>query len=552
MDVAKALAQGFLKLFVLPALTFFLLPLGAVGFAAYGVSKIEGPSRVPFLWAERLALCSAGLGLFAFLFIGVLGLIAYRSARSQYWAVMVGWRGLMAIIVIESVLQGLLAVWLSYWVTALLVNVFAPKLMVLAGFLAVLLVAAVMRAVFRLPPPFPALEAEVIAESDAPEIWARVRELAARLGTEPPGAIVAGIDDNFFVTELPLRLTTGQSLEGRVLYLSLPLMRVLSQSEADAVFSHELAHFRAGDTEALAKLSPELVRHEQYWMTLMEGGVTRPAAHVMLLFRSAFVLALKKEQRRRELAADTEAAKLTSADDLGRALLKVAGYSSFRHHTENELFDQHKVHATDLGLRARIDAGLPAHVATQRFLEQVKTLRVPHPFDSHPPLDERFSNVGSAVRLEDAPRIFETRPQKTWADEVLTGAAIELRLWTAYEARFKRNHELSLAYRYLPATEEERQLVVRFFPSVRFPSKDGFVGLTYLGIVLLDGEQIEFADMHSVAIEDAMMLITYGAGSKTTKVNLDELKAFAEPFKQTFAQYWRRGRAARESRGPRH
>jgi hypothetical protein len=63
------------------------------------------------------------------------------------------------------------------------------------------------------------------------------------------------------------------------------------------------------------------------------------------------------------------------------------------------------------------------------------------------------------VRLEDAPRIFGARPAKTWADEVLTGAAIELRLWTAYEARFKRNHELSLAYRYLPATDEERALV---------------------------------------------------------------------------------------------
>jgi hypothetical protein len=45
------------------------------------------------------------------------------------------------------------------------------------------------------------------------------------------------------------------------------------------------------------------------------------------------------------------------------------------------------------------------------------------------------------------------------------------RLWSAYEAKFKAAHEESLAYRYLPANDAERALVVRYFPPVTFAAK---------------------------------------------------------------------------------
>ena len=600
------LKRDLLKVLLLPALTFFLVPLGAMGFARYGEGKIDEliltsidaniaadtglsleqqglakayyrqhpPSSVcgetdpelegyrkavcepgtetwQFIWAERLGAACALLGLFAFLFIGVLGLIAYRAPQAQYWSFMLGWRGLVTITALETAAQGVLAVWLSYWVTALLMNVYVPKLILVVAIIALVAVGIIVRALFRAVPSPAPLEAELVAEQDAPSLWRRLRELASRLGTEAPRAIVAGIDDNFFVTERGLSLTNGQNLEGRVLYLSLPLLRVLAPAEADAVFSHELAHFRGGDTEASAKLAPALVRYEQFWASLVQGGATVPASYVMQLYRTIFELALKKEQRRRELVADAEAARLTSPDDLGRSLLKVAGYSSFRSHTEEALFRQRESHTAELGLQARIDAGLPTHVASQGFLEMVKTMRIPHPFDSHPPLDERFSNVKSTVRLEDAPRIFEKRPERTWADEVLSGAAVEQRLWSAYEARFKQNHELSLAYRYLPATDEERRLVLRFFPEVSFPTKDGgAVRVTHVGLTLADGEQLAFRDIQAAKIDDGNFsthLVLTVVGKKDVKVNLRQLQKQAEDFKQTFANYWQRDQAARQS-----
>ncbi len=601
------LKRDFVKVLFLPALTFFLVPLGTIGFAKYGEAKIdrmildsvetsiagdaslddEGkaaanafyaahpPSSVcadpnpdldkyreavcetggevwQFTWAERLGALSAVLGLFAFVFIGLLGLIAFRSARSQYWSFMLGWRGLVLVTALETVAQGVLAVWLSYWVTALLFNIYVPKLILIIAVLAGVAMWTVVRALFRGVPPPHALEAELVSERDAPTLWHRVRELANKLQTEPPRAIVAGIDDNFFVTERGVALLNGQALEGRVLYLSLPLLRVLAPSEADAVFSHELAHFRGGDTEASAKLAPALVRYDAYWTSLLEGGLTLPASYVMRLYRAIFELALKQEQRRRELVADAEAARLTSADDLGRSLLKVAGYSSFRVHTEDALFAHRETHTEALGLQARIDAGLAGHVATQGFLEAVKTLRIPHPFDSHPPLDERLGQVKSRVRLEDAPRLFDARPEKTWADEVLTGTAIEERLWGAYEARFKKNHEQSLAYRYLPANDEERRLVLRYFPDVSFGMKDGTaVRVSHVGLTLGDGTQVVFRDVQGAKIDDGnfstTLIITWGPDKKTAKVNLKHLQAQAEPFKAAFASYWQRDQVARQN-----
>jgi|APLak6261679142_1056127.scaffolds.fasta_scaffold00010_55 Zn-dependent protease with chaperone function len=603
---APDLKRDFLKVLLLPALTFLLVPLGSIGFARYGESKIDDiifeniqqsiatdatmtaddraaatefyrahpASSVcddadpqlaqyreaackpfdevwQFLWAERLGWWMAALGLAAFLFIGVLSFIAYQNRNAQYWTFMLGWRGLVVVTALETAVQGVLAVWLSYWVTALLFNIYVPKLIIVVAIMAGWAVIAIVRALFKgVPPPLP-FEAEQVQETDAPALWQRVRELASRLGTPAPRAIVAGIDDNFFVTENGLSLVDGKKLEGRTLYLSLPLLRVLAPSEADAVFSHELAHFRGGDTEASAKLQPALVRYEQYWASLVEGGVTAPASYVMRLYRALFELALKKEQRRRELVADAEAAKLTSPDDLGRSLLKVAGYSSFRNHTEAELFQHRETHQSELGLQARIDAGLPGHVASANFLAAVKEMRIPHPFDSHPPLEERFANVKSTVRVEDSARLFDTRPARTWADEVLTGRGIEERLWGAYEARFKANHEQSLAYRYLPATDEERRLVLRFFPDQSFTMKDGTtVRVTYVGLTLPDGEQIAFRDVTGAKVEDGnfstQLTITHG-DKKKSKVNLGHLKTQAEPFKAAFAQYWQRDQVARQS-----
>jgi Zn-dependent protease with chaperone function len=382
-----------------------------------------------------------------------------------------------------------------------------------------------------------------------------VRELAARLGAEPPRAIVAGIDDNFFVTEAPTPLASGATADGRLLYVSLPLLRTLEPREADAIFGHELAHFHGGDTAASARLAPALVRYHAYASSLAEGGLTRPASLVMRLYRAVFELALAAEQRRREHRADAAAARLTTADDLARSLVKVTSYSSFRARTERTLFEERAAHQGSLALRSRIDEGLPAHAASQGFLEELQGHAVPHPFDSHPPLAERIAAVGAAVRPEDAPALLQARPARTWADEVLTGEAVEARLWEAYEARFQAVHQQSLAWRYLPATEEERAHVLHYFPDLEFAWKaPAVLRITYQALTLADGTVVSFGTVEAATEQKETfshkLIITVrdGEGKKSkVKVDLRPVGKEADAFTQAFGTYWRRDQSARQA-----
>jgi len=605
---AAELRRDFLKVLVLPALTFLLIPLLSLGFVRYGTGRIDGdileaiehaidkdaslaePDRAAlkaewrahppstlcegadpelaafraklcapsgdlwqFRWAGRTALLATLLGVATFAAIGLLGLVAFWSRSTQYWSFVLGRRVLVAVTAIETVLQGGLAVWLSYWGTALFFNSYVPKLIILVAILAGLAVIVIVKALFKKPAEPDALEAEPLAEADAPGLWRRVRELAAQLGAEPPGTILAGIDDNFFVTEQPTRLASDGEAKGRTLYLSLPLLRTLAPVEAEAIFGHELAHFHGGDTAASARLAPALIRYEAYADTLAEGGITIPAAHVMRLFRAIFELALARERRSRELRADAAAARLTSPADLARSLLKVTGYSSFRARTERQLFEQRTGHQEGLALRSRIDGGLAGYAASPGFAEDLAHHDVPHPFDTHPPIAERIAAVGAAVRPEDAAALLQEPLARTWADEVLTGPAVEERLWGAYEARFQADHQASLAWRYRPANDEERAHVLRYFPDVEYPQK-GTLRLTYQGLRQPDGEEALFSELLGAKVDDGtfskqLVLTLRGpdGAKRKVKVNLKALGKRAGAFQGDFARYWQRDQVARQA-----
>eukprot|EP01041_Mallomonas_annulata_P039487 gene39487-63183_t len=52
------------------------------------------------------------------------------------------------------------------------------------------------------------------------------------------------------------------------------LLRILDQAEADAVFGHELAHLRGGDTQSSARLGPKLVQFDHYRHAVRSGGLS--------------------------------------------------------------------------------------------------------------------------------------------------------------------------------------------------------------------------------------------------------------------------------------
>lgn len=601
------LRRDFVKVLLVPALSLLVLPLLAWAFTGYAVSSqdarfvtliaadIDKSNELPedqkalakafyeanppsvacsstdpelakyregvcspgddmwqFVQARRAAIFSFVLGVVGLLGALVLGVVVWRVPRLQYASFMVGWAGLSLMSGVEVLVQGVLSTWMSYWVTALFMHIYVPKLILVMGIVAAIGVWTALRGIFRRVRFTPEVEGELVTKEDGPALWGRLMELASKVGTPAPATVIAGIDDNFFVTEAKLRV--GQrEVEGRSLFVSIPLLRVLSASEADAVLAHELAHFRGGDTSASARLSPALTRYDTYLGELQHGFLTLPAFYVMRMFRAVFEFARQKEKRERELIADRVASQTTSADDVARSLLKVMAYSSHRSATEKELFEKNEKHTSSLALKDRVASGLGAHVATVQFRENIATASVPHPFDSHPPLADRLKNVGSPLTANDCEHLLKSAPTVTWADQLPTATAIEDRLWAAYEARFADAHEMSLAYRYLPEGDEQRAVVEKFFPAKSFVGKDGVeVRLTY-AFIEVAGVQLPWRDVYSASIDDGnfatYLQINHRSGSDAgpgpTKVNLRK-HAEAEQLKADFGAYWQRDTAARD------
>jgi Zn-dependent protease with chaperone function len=516
---------GFLRVYALPALWLFALPLFGLWFSSHATSRfderflsaiegqlsqdtsIEEPMRQELLeffrtvpaseaclsTSEDLAAFRNKLGeacsdleqfdLMGFLALGavLLGLVsgmialacamaAFISRPFQYGSFVVGWNVLRVTGALQVLAQGILAVWLSYWVTAVWFEIYIPKLIGIIGLLAAFALFQVVAAIFRRPAMDFEVEAEVIEPSKAPELWAHVRQLCEKLKTPPPDHILAGIDTNFFVTESEVHVGE-RKLTGRTLFVSLSLLRMLEKSEADAVLAHEMGHLLGGDTGHSKRLAPMLARFGNYLQALREGGLTLPVFHFMVAYRGLFELSLGRSRRASELAADRLAAGVTSGRDIARSLVKVGAYASFRDRVEADLFNRSEQQQT-VAIAERVALGFAQYAGSEAVHGDLNGSVTPHPFDSHPPLSARLENVSETLTPDDVVKVLLEPTSSSWVSAILEAEAIEARLWGAYEARFAQAHDLALAYRYVPSNEAERQHVEKHFPPLSFQGKE--------------------------------------------------------------------------------
>jgi Zn-dependent protease with chaperone function len=487
-----------------------------------------------------------GAAVFAGIFI--LAGVAFLSSRAPALSFLFGWRFLIAASTIEVIAQGVFATWLSFWITVYFFEVYIPKIIIVVAILAGGAALYAVIWMFKKVQPKNEVSGELLSAEREPRLWARVRALAAKVGTAPPDHIVAGIDSNFFVTQAPLTLN-GRQLDGRILYISLPLLRILDQTEADAVLAHELAHFRGGDTKWSSLLGPKLTQFDLYGLMMQLKGVFL-AVHILRLYRMLFEFALKRGSRRREFIADGTAAQIVSGEALIRSLIKFAGYTSYRREVESQLFAQDQRHQAALGIASQVAAGLTPYAASSQFIENMRRADIPHPFDSHPSLADRMKNVGHAVEERDYLKIITASPYKTWAQEIAAIDEVEAGLWGQYEQIFKAEHERALAYRYRPSSEEERAIVLKYFPAAEFSLRGGkTIIITYEGILLPEPAKGMVTDLlpwnqvATLTLADsnfgAKRLVIGHPKSSKTEVRLSGLKNL-EAFKSTLTAYWQR------------
>ncbi len=436
-----------------------------------------------FRWMIWLAAVSIVAGVGVFLLAGLFVLLSMRSQFAQYLSLSAGWHLLRLYAAAQVIVQGVLLVVLSFWVTALWFEFYVPKLIFVIGLLVAVAVFMVIRAMFFKAESELPVEGEVLDQDAAPALWTELRAICSRVGTDPPDQIIAGIDDNFFVTELPVEVG-DRTIRGRTLYVSLSLLKQLDGAEADAVLAHEMAHFSGDDTLYSKRISPLLMRYGNYLAALRDNAVTLPIFYFMLCFRAMYELSLSRLSRQREFRADRVAAEGTSHRGLAGSLLRIAAYSTYRNSVEHELFKQEEA-LESANISERIETGFPAYALSFSSDPAIGNFATTHPFDTHPPLAQRLEAMAVRLSPEQVEEFLSTPGDGRWYANIDDARELERRQWADFEQRFRDYHEQTLPYRFLPETPEEEAVVVKAFPEVAFQGKDGDL--------VLDHEKIAYS-----------------------------------------------------------
>ncbi len=518
-----------------------------------GFSRVQTRYAI-FRWMKRVAsVCLLTAGA-AFVGVGVGVVFSFRSQGAQYWSLRLGWNVLRWVALVEVVGQGILAVALSFWVTAFWLERYYVKLIAVAALLALCAVVLLIKAIFKKLPCEGEFIGRLVRQQAAPSLWQRVSHMAQRLGIAPPDNIFVGIDDNFFVTEQPVKVGSDHHT-GRTLFVSLSLLKALSRSEADAVLAHELAHFSGEDTMYSKRISPLLGKYVHYLQALYQGGISRPVFSFMFLFWNLYQLSLNKLSRQREFRADRIGADLTSPRDAAQALVRTAAYSNYRQQVEQTLFERDQ-NVEAMNVFERIEQGFPAFMSASANTAGLAESQTPHPFDSHPPLAARIASLGlDPQSVLNAPGALPNLSD-TWFSAIEGAAAIETEQWKDFEQAFQQAHEESLAYRFKPEGDAEIRHVAKHFPPVEFRGSKGQTAtLDYAGLVLSEGGcSIPFSAITSCRLDEQLgrhrLVIDYipdGAQKKQTrKLSHKDFKRDGADFLQTFQKYYGRHLAAKE------
>ena len=309
-----------------------------------------------------------------------------------------------------------------------------------------------------------------------------------------------------------------------------------------------MAHFSGNDTTFSKKISPLLVRYQDYLEALYGGGISLPVFYFMMCFRGLFELSIGKHSREREFRADRIATETTSSAATAGALLRIIAYSKYRNSIEQDLFDQDQEH-TSVDIYQQLDRGFHEFAVSFASNDDIGEFATAHPFDSHPPLVERLRAVDFELTESSAHDILSTPGDGLWFHRINNSTELEQKQWNEYEERFREFHTQLLAYRYLPSTEEERALVEKFFPEVTHNGK--------LGAAVLDCEQINFEqwnsevrfdEMTSVQVDDNVLEIEFerDGESYAQRIKLAKMHDKGAALLETVGHYFGRYQAAEE------
>jgi heat shock protein HtpX len=166
--------------------------------------------------------------------------------------------------------------------------------------------------------------AKPISESEAPGLYAMVRELTTRAGLPMPRLYV-------IPTEQPNAFATGRNPEHSAVAVTAGITKLLSEDELRGVISHELGHVRNRDilTQSVASAIGGAITYIAYMLMWFGGDDDSPLSLVaslalVILAPIAASLIQLAISRQREFSADATGAQICgNPESLASALLRL-------------------------------------------------------------------------------------------------------------------------------------------------------------------------------------------------------------------------------------
>ncbi|MCW5978068.1 MAG: M48 family metalloprotease [Bryobacteraceae bacterium] len=348
---------------------------------------------------SRGALGAGAVGVALLLFISLAGRFA-RNSRRLLVILFTPGLYLAAVILIGLVLvHAAVAMAAIYYAESALIGRIHVGVIATIGLGAAVGVWAIARGTFSLVRKAHTLViGKALTRQEAPRLWKEVEGSAHQLDALHPDNLVVGLDPNFFVTEADVTCLSGK-LNGRTLYCSLPLCRILSKQELTSIIGHELGHFKGEDTKFSERFYP-IYRGTASSLAALQavagegsGSIPLlPAIAVFSYFLECFSVAESRLSRDRELAADRAGSSITSSRTLAAALVKLHAFTGvwqgLQEASANSL-RQGKAFVN----ASRTYAEVVGQSAGSEALEGIAEVHLSHPTDSHPPLSLRLQSL---------------------------------------------------------------------------------------------------------------------------------------------------------------
>jgi Zn-dependent protease with chaperone function len=271
---------------------------------------------------------------------------------------------------------------------------------------------------------------QAVRPDEQPALAEVVRRVSAAAGAEPPDQIVVCLVPWLFVTEMPV---TGldRRVSGRTLCLSLPLARILSAGEFDALLAHEMAHYADGQAPFTSRVAAPLV-HATRAMRELAGRsrglrtiVTGPPLALLAVFLDEVSAGPNLEEGREE-SADEQAAAVAGRDALASGLVKMTAFAPAWHSVFALMQNAAYSGMQYVNVAAMFQQIALSSAGAERLIG-VENMALGHPTDRHAALGQRLAALGTSV-AEVAGAALTAAPDAPAASLVAGCEAIEERL----------------------------------------------------------------------------------------------------------------------------